>query len=63
MIGVVLLKIVTLKLNENETPEYRTPKGKIPTNKTKTIDEIAAIKREKTNIPMIMKSTSPEQIR
>lgn len=41
--GVVLLKIVTAKLNVKDTPEYLTLKGKMPTKIENTVHEIMDI--------------------
>ena len=43
MTGVVLLNIVMLKLNDNDTPEQRTPNGNESTSNVKTVDEIMAV--------------------
>ncbi len=51
--GVELLNIVTLKLNDSETPEYLTPKGKEPTNIEKIEADINAVITEKRAIPPI----------
>jgi hypothetical protein len=51
--GVELLKIVTDKLNDNETPEYLTPKGNRPTKIENSVDEISATKTEKIIVELI----------